>query len=263
MRYGIFADIHGNLEAFQEALKFYERESIDRYIFLGDIVGYGANPNEVINLLKNLNAVCIAGNHDLIMVDKLDLEYFSDNAKISLIWTKKQLTEDSLNYLRMFKTSYEVDELSPEIDQRKQSSVTLDALPLAGFICVHGSLEDKEGFKYILNHNAALGSFKKLKKQLCFIGHTHRAEAYLFKSNIVSRLPTSDFYLKDNERYIVNVGSIGQPRDNDNRLSVCVYDSKNKTVIIKRLSYDIKAAADKILNEGLPVMLAQRLYLGT
>lgn len=240
MRYGIFSDVHSNLEAFEVAINFYKTEKIDRFIFLGDIVGYGANPNECILALKSLNPVVIAGNHDWAVSDKFSIAYFNPYAKEAVLWTAKELKQENIHYLRNLVLTYEEKD----------------------FICVHGSLENPQQFNYILNSYDAQFNFSLLKQRLCFIGHSHRAEVYILENNQLLRLCQQKIKLNSGAKYIINVGSVGQPRDRDPRLSLCIYDNEAKVVNFVRLEYNIKKAADKILKKGLPPLLAQRLYGG-
>jgi putative phosphoesterase len=240
MRYGIFSDVHGNLEAFEEVLKFYKKEKIDKYIFLGDIVGYGANPFECIALLKNINPVCIAGNHDFAVIDKFSINYFNDYAKEAILWTKNRIGPQDALFLNNFILQFEEND----------------------FICVHGSLNNPGKFNYILGFKEARTNFSLLAKQLLFIGHTHRAEAYSFGNDGISRIASHKIKLTLGKKYIINVGSVGQPRDHNRLASLCIYDSKTNMVFFRRLEYNIQKAANKILEAGLPDILAERLYDG-
>ena len=255
MRYGIFSDIHSNLEAFEVILKYFKKEKIDRYIFLGDIIGYGANPQEVITLLKSLNPLSIAGNHDWAAIDKISIEYFNPYAQEAILWTKKNLSQQDFSYLHTFKITYEA----------------------ADFVCVHGSLDNPQRFNYIRNVNDAKMNFPFLKRQLCFIGHSHRLEIYYRPVNnsshqgvagksagifIPEKNEDCEIKLSEGTKYIVNVGSVGQPRDRNPRAALCIYDCDKNVLIFKRLTYNIEKAAEKILQRGLPSLLARRLYSG-
>lgn len=240
MRYGIFSDVHGNLEAFEVALKFYKKERIDKFIFNGDIVGYGANPKECISLLKSLKPICIAGNHDWAAADRFDLNYFNPYAKESLLWTREILSSREFNYLKTFFLIHKEGD----------------------FICVHGSLDNPAEFNYIIYTEDARRNFSYADKQILFTGHSHRREVFCLKDDQISYSKEEKIKISPNSKYIINEGSIGQPRDRDPRLSLCIYDSDDKVVILKRLEYNIKKAADKILNKGLPDILAMRLFQG-
>lgn len=240
MRYGIFSDVHGNLEAFAAVCDYYKREKIDKYIFAGDIVGYGANPRECIRILQALNPVLVAGNHEWAATDKLSLDYFNEYAKAALIWTKNELLLEDTRYLNSFALIYQE----------------------GNFICVHGSLVRPEDFNYLGSISDAYSNFALLEKQLLFAGHSHKAQIYSLSKENVSYHPETSIKIKPDEKYIINAGSVGQPRDRDPRASVCIYDSDANMVILERLEYNIKEAADKILNAGLPALLAERLYVG-
>lgn len=240
MRYAIFSDVHGNLEALTSVLDYYQNEKIDKFIFNGDIVGYGANPCECLRLLKDLNPIVVAGNHDWGAIDNLSLDYFNEYAKEALTWTKERLSIEDNRYLKSFELIYQEN----------------------NFICVHSSLQNPEEFNYLFGISDAYANFFLLKKQLLFIGHTHRVEAYRCSEGKVSCSLESPLKIKPKEKYIINTGSVGQPRDRDSRASLCIYDSDENIVIFKRLEYNIKKAADKILAQKLPQMLAERLYVG-
>jgi len=241
MRYGIFSDVHSNLEAFRVVIDYYRKEKINRYIFLGDIVGYCANPRETIALLKTLHPVSLAGNHDWAVIDKLDLEYFNFYAKKAILWTKNDLEEEDLNYLHTFKLIYQVDD----------------------FVCVHGSLKEPQKFNYIFDINDAWLNFFLFKEKICFVGHSHKKGVYfLDEKNRVFYLQDDAVKVEERGKYIINVGSVGQPRDGDWRTCLCIYDSEEKIVRFKRLEYNVKKTVDKILNNKLPPLLAFRLYEG-
>jgi len=240
MRYGIFSDVHSNIEAFTAALEYYKKEKIDTYIFLGDIVGYAANPKEVISLLRTLDPICIAGNHDWAAINELSADYFNEYAKAAIIWTKTQLSEKENSYLRSFPLTY----------QDKN------------FFCVHGSLNSPENFNYIWGINEARENFELLTTNILFVGHSHRAQIYYKNAKGVFFYPETSVAIKTGEKYIINVGSVGQPRDRDSRLSLCIYDSEENIVSIKRLVYNIPLTAEKITKARLPQILASRLYVG-
>jgi len=240
MRYAIFSDVHSNLEAFVGVLEFYKKEQIDKYIFLGDIIGYGADPSESIRLLRALGARSLAGNHDQAAAQKFDLGYFNEAALAALSWTRERLTADEILFL---------DECA--LIYREGNAVF-----------THGSLEEPQYFNYVLNISDARRNFLLSEQQLIFVGHSHKAQAYYSQDGVVQFIPEAQFPLSPEKRYIINVGSVGQPRDRDPRASCCVYDSQARTVMVKRVEYDIKKAADKIVKAGLPQVLASRLSMG-
>jgi len=240
MRYGIFSDVHGNLEAFRVACDYLDKERIDKCIFNGDIIGYGANPRECLEFLKKIDPIIVAGNHDWTAAGKFSLDYFNPQAKDALLWTKEELREEDLSFLNSFSLKY----TGPD------------------FICVHGSLSDPAEFNYIIYSYDASLNFSLFNKQILFIGHSHRAEAFSIKDEKISYIKSEEVKIDSKTKYIINVGSVGQPRDRDPRLSLCIYDSDEGLVKFVRLEYNIKKAADKILEKGLPSLLATRLFEG-
>ncbi|MEW6170122.1 MAG: metallophosphoesterase family protein [Candidatus Omnitrophota bacterium] len=240
MRYGIFSDIHSNLEALEKVLAAYKDENIDAYFCLGDIIGYATNPNECVKKVNELNCITIAGNHEWGSLDKLDLDYFNELAKIAIIWSKSKLTFDCKDYL----------ESLPLIYKEKD------------FILVHGSLDYPERFYYIFDENDAEETLNLLETNICFVGHTHKPGFFTKDEGRISYSTNSKLKIEKSKKYIVNVGSVGQPRDRDSRASFCIYDTKKQDVEIKRIDYEVKKTYDKIIDTGLPIFLAQRLLTG-
>lgn len=223
MRYGIFSDIHSNLEAFEAVLEALKKESVDKYFCVGDIVGYAANPKECIKIMQELNCPIVCGNHDWAAVDWVDHTYFNPYAKAAVEWTKSQLNDSERNYLKDLPLIYEDEEIT----------------------MVHGTLEKPEEFDYIFDEFSALRTLDLSRTKVCFIGHTH--------------FPAE--YSKEAKR-LINVGSVGQPRDGNPKAAYCIYDPDKNTIEIKRIEYDIKTTMNKILAAGLPNILAFRLVEG-
>lgn len=241
MRYCIFSDVHGNWEAFEAVMAAFEKENIDQHIFLGDVVGYGADPHACITGLRLLKPqILTAGNHEWGVLGLLDMEYFNEYAEAAVEWTKNLLSKEELDYLKSFRLFCEAGDLT----------------------LVHGSLEQPARFKYILDNNDADLSLRLLRTPLCFIGHTHAAGAYFFENGEVTFTKGPKVRIEADKKYIINAGSVGQPRDGDPKASYVIYDDKEKTAEIKRVSYDIKTAQKKIIKAGLPAWLASRLAEG-
>ncbi len=241
MRYGIFSDIHSNLEALEAVIKAYESEKIDMYLCLGDLVGYGANPVECIQIVKDIAQMIIAGNHDWAVAGLFSLEYFNDWAKQAVIWTQRKMDLTNHNFLASLRFIYENED----------------------FTLVHGSLNSPQEFHYITDISEAAQTFRLMNKSICFVGHTHVGGVFIQdKDGRIDFQRETRFKLQEGYRYIVNVGSVGQPRDGDNKASFCIYDIERKEVLIKRVGYDIKSAQEKILACGLPSFLAARLSVG-
>jgi putative phosphoesterase len=240
VRYGIFSDIHSNLEAFDEVIKAYKKEKIDKYLCVGDIVGYAADPKECITRLKQINAETIAGNHDWAAVGLTETTYFRPVAKQAILWTVKQLNDEEKDFLKSLKLVYENKDL----------------------IMVHGTLNQPEEFYYLLDIDSAQATFDLMKKNICFVGHSHVTGIFIKDKEKISYINQSDIAITPDKKYIVNVGSVGQPRDRDNRATYCVFDTEKQEVYLKRVNYDIQAAQEKIIHTGLPSILAERLASG-
>jgi len=237
MRYAILADIHSNLEALQTALDYLTDQKIDKYWILGDLVGYGANPQEVCDQVFNLTEVIILGNHDQAVFDFQLLDWFNQDARKALEWTRTQLNQETIK------------KLSELPYMRIEDKVTL----------THSHPDHPEKYAYIFEWKDAETAFKVFKTPLCFIGHTHVPQLFSEKAQISRYLEEGTCLLQSNERYLINCGSVGQPRDYDKRLSFGILDDQDETLDIVRLDYDKEKAADKIRAEGLPSFLADRL----
>ncbi len=241
MRYGIFSDIHSNLEAFEAVIKAFQKEKIDKYLCLGDVVGYGANPNECVELLRVLPAVTVAGNHDWASVDSLGLEDFNDNAKEAILWTKRQLSESCKDFLRGLELVYAQD----------------------NYVLAHGSLNEPRDFNYLLNINDCRLTFEFLKSQVCFVGHTHIPVVFVQnEQGAIHYEDTDKIKLEPGRKYVINAGSVGQPRDSIAAAAFCVWDTEKFEVEIKRVPYDMLMARQKIVDNGLPAFLGDRLLTG-
>lgn len=246
MRYAIISDIHGNIEALERVLE--ELSDVDKVICLGDIVGYGANPNECCECIRSVCSIALMGNHDAAVIGIMDLCWFNPFAKDALLWTRQQLRQENLDFLKSLSSVKMVDNL---------------------FIAVHGSLRDPLE-EYILGEDVALASIRRMLSnvQVMFCGHTHIAEAYEWypRTKVMGRVSLSkggSIFISDERYYVINCGSVGQPRDYNPMASFLVYDAELKEVTVKRVRYDVDKAAKKIIEAGLPWALAMRLYCGT
>jgi predicted phosphodiesterase len=241
MRYALISDIHANLEAFEAVLDGLSHERIDEYLCLGDVIGYGADPKRCLELVRSLKpSVLIAGNHEWGVAGLKGLDYFNDLAREAVIWTKGVLDQKETDSLKSFPLTGE------------KGALTL----------VHGTLDSPADFNYIFNGHDACQTARLMKTPLCVVGHSHVAGIFCFHGNEIRYSPKAVKIDRD-KRYVVNAGSVGQPRDLDPRASCAVYDDEEATIEIKRMEYDIKAAQGKILQSGLPERLALRLAEGT
>lgn len=240
MRWGIICDIHGNLEALQAVLSSLTKEDINSYLCLGDIVGYGADPQGCISEIKRLNPQTIAGNHDWASAGIFDVTYFNPTAQKAIVWTAQNITDEDKQFLKNL----------PLVHQ--QAEMTL----------VHGSLSSPEQFEYILDLSSAQKTFQLLPTQFCFIGHSHTPGTFIKDDHGCTFTFQTKIKIKKAQKCIVNAGSVGQPRDGNPQGSYVVFDSDSKELAIKRVTYDIQRAQNKIIKAGLPRTLAERLAIG-
>lgn len=240
MRYAVFSDVHSNLEAFEAVLEFFGKSNIDKYLFLGDIVGYGANPKECIAALRRLDPVSVAGNHDWAAVGLLDTDYFNKAARKAIFWTKDNTSGSD----RLFLSGLELT------SEGKNHCL------------VHGTLHHPEEFDYMIDGYRAQKTFYLLKQKVCFVGHSHNAGVFIEDEEKIYYKEPASLELREGKRYIVNDGSVGQPRDGDPRASFCIYDEGSSTIEFIRLPYDVASAQKKIIDAGLPKVLADRLSVG-
>ncbi|MBU4333060.1 MAG: metallophosphatase family protein, partial [Candidatus Omnitrophica bacterium] len=217
MKYGIISDIHGNLEALKEVLAVCKQESVDKYLCLGDIVGYGPNPNECIEIVQDIGAVCVAGNHDWATTARLDATYFTPDGKSAVTWTREHLTMEGFGFLNGLPITEKTEE----------------------FILVHGTLFEPELFRYQNIIAKAPNSFSLMDRQLCFVGHTHAPLILIQTNDNVYSSSERELEIAEAAKYIVNVGSVGQPRDGNPLASFCIYDTDIGMIDIRRVKYDI------------------------
>ena len=240
MRYGIIGDIHSNLEAFEAVLEEIDKREIDKIICLGDIVGYGANPNECIDKVRQLTDIVVIGNHDAGSIGQTDLNYFNWVAREACEWTGRVLTASNKAYLK-------------NLDFVKKEK---------GAFIVHASPSKPAAWIYVISLGVAIQEFSYFNEPICFVGHSHVPITFVKRGKKYDVIEDTHFKLDQGAHYIINVGSIGQPRDLDPRASFGIYDSDEKQVEIIRLAYDIETAQTKIRKAGLPEFLATRLALG-
>ncbi len=242
MRYGIFSDTHANVEALTAVLGAFENEAIDRYVCLGDSVGYGASPNECCDLIRKTAAFTILGNHDAAVAGRMDYSYYYDAARNALDKHAQELSQPNMAWLK--ELPYEVRE--------------------NGLLFCHGSPVNLEEFEYIFSPEQAarcLDIWDDLG-QVTFIGHSHLCKAFALTPEEVFEVVATRFDIRENHRYIISVGSVGQPRDYDPRASYTIYDTETRVFEFKRVNYDIDAAARKIFDSKLERNFGNRLFLG-
>jgi diadenosine tetraphosphatase ApaH/serine/threonine PP2A family protein phosphatase len=244
MRFGIFSDIHANYEALSAVLQAYREESVDEYYCLGDTVGYGGSPNECAALVRGIAKATILGNHDAAVAGRMDYSYYYEAARHALDVHATVLEEGHMRWLRSLPYQIRLEE--------------------HGLNLCHGSPVRLEEFEYIFAPEQArecLPIYDELL-HLTLIGHSHLCKVFALTKTTVEELPPVDFDLEPDRKYIVSVGSVGQPRDYDNRASFTVFDSLLKRFSFRRVEYDIESAAQKVLQARLERNFAHRLFIG-
>jgi len=246
----LLSDIHSNLEALEACLA--AAPDYDVVVNLGDIVGYGASPNEVIERSRKLGNVFVRGNHDKAVCGLIDIKDFNPVAALASSWTRDQLTSENLDWLRTL----------------PQGPAQIDGLPDAQF--VHGSPVDED--EYVVNVGDAVAPLMVSPAMVTFFGHTHLQGSFVLNDDhvdafhptykTVGQIESSEFPLKNRLRYLVNPGSVGQPRDGDWRAGFALFDSEARIVAFYRVPYNLKSAQDRILAADLPPRLATRLAAG-
>jgi len=246
-RVAVISDIHGNLEALQAVLKAIAADGVDIIVHLGDLVGYNADPKECAQLLKANGAVSVLGNHDLAILEPKMVKGFNVLAHAAITYTQQQLTAAETRYLQGM----------PRVE------VLWDK-----YLLCHGSPESIES--YLLNLFQAKRIFNLLRKRyagirFCFFGHTHVQKLWICdeRGKVFSpaELP-NQFPLQDDHSYLINPGSVGQPRQHDSRARYLIFDTDRNLIDFKAVSYDIETAQKKILEANLPKYLAHRLQDG-
>jgi diadenosine tetraphosphatase ApaH/serine/threonine PP2A family protein phosphatase len=244
MRIGIFSDTHANYEALSAVLEAYRSEQIDAYYCLGDTVGYGGSPNECADLVRKVAKKTILGNHDAAVAGRMDYSYYYEAARHALDTHASMLTRENMEWLKTLPYKHRVE--STGVD-----------------LC-HGSPLRLEEFEYIFAPEQArecLSIWDDLN-HITLIGHSHLCKVFALKPGMVRELPPQTFDLEDGVKYIVSVGSVGQPRDYDNRASFTVYDSEKKRFEFHRVEYDIESAANRIFAGSLERNFGHRLFIG-
>ena len=250
MRVLLLSDIHSNLEALDACLA--AAPAFDVAVNLGDIVGYGASPNEVIERSRRLGKYFVRGNHDKAVCGLIDIKDFNPVAALASSWTRDQLTRDNLEWLKAL----------------PQGPVQIEELPGTQF--VHGSPVDED--EYVVSAADAVEPLMVAPAMLTFFGHTHLQGSFTLNGDhidsihpayrTVGQIESSEFPLRNGFRYMINPGSVGQPRDGDWRAGFALFDSEARIVSFYRVPYNLKSAQDRILATNLPQRLATRLAAG-
>jgi diadenosine tetraphosphatase ApaH/serine/threonine PP2A family protein phosphatase len=244
MRLAIFSDVHANIEALSAVMEAYKSENVDRYFCIGDVVGYGASPNECCDVIRGKAEITILGNHDAAVAGRMDYSYYYEAARNALDIHASVLTKENMAWLKQLPYKHVIDD--------------------TGVHLCHGSPLRLEEFEYIFAPEQArecLTIWDELG-DLTLIGHSHLCKVFALRPGEVEELPPKTFTLREGYKYIVSVGSVGQPRDYDNRASYTTYDTETREFAFKRIEYDIETAAMKIFEENLDRNFGHRLYIG-
>jgi predicted phosphodiesterase len=239
MRTAIFGDIHANLEALHAVMADAKLQGVTDYVCLGDVVGYNADPIACLNIIRDMKCPTVKGNHDADASENHSLENMNPIAAFALQWTREQLDDDQRLWLKQLRMVRQV----------------------ADYTIVHSTLDQPVNWNYVTNRFDAMSNFAYQFTQLCFHGHTHVPKVYV-KTDKVREVTPDSVKIEPNAKYFINAGSVGQPRDGDPRACYAIYDSENKMIVFRRIDYDMATTQKKILDAGLPEMLAERLAEG-
>lgn len=235
MRIAIISDIHANLEALNKALEIIDERKPDEIICLGDIVGYGPDPNECVDIIRNRAGVVLMGNHDYAVTHAEATDNFNPIAKEAVLWTRNNIHNDNLNFLTHLPYTYKSGDV----------------------YYVHSTPQEPEEWHYVFTWNDAMTQFDHFEGKVCFFGHSHVPQIYYNDTE-----SAMSFFLNKETKYLINVGSIGQPRDGNPRLSFGIFDTDQWHYQPFRSDYDMELTAKKIRDRGLPPFLADRLLKG-
>ena len=241
MTIALISDIHGNLEALEAVLEDIASKKADRIYCLGDVLGYGSDPSACLHLASQHCSTILMGNHEYAVLGHVEAESMNDAAQESIAWTASQLSDRELSIITDLEFTAEVENC----------------------LLVHASPHEPEQWHYILTRAEAARAFDACSNRLCFFGHTH--VPMIFARGADGKLRSKlghDFDPDEESRYLVNVGSVGQPRDDDPRAAYLIYDATEETVTYHRVAYDIRKTQAKMSDAKLPQTLIERLEFG-
>lgn len=243
MKHAFISDIHSNIEALEVVLEACDKAAVDRIYCLGDVIGYGADPNPCCDLIRARANVTLMGNHDAAVIGVMDTDYYYEAARQALYWTRRELTRE--NYQWLFGLPY----------THREGQIAL----------YHSAPIKPSGFYYVVNESDAtkhLPVFERMER-FNFCGHSHLTTSFLMSENGVDELDQGAPAVgRDGHKWLINVGSVGQPRDRDARACFGILDTETDTFTHSRITYDIERTAEKILQAGLSEKFAKRLYSG-
>lgn len=238
-KYAILGDIHANIEALAAVIEDARSQSVTDFVCVGDVVGYNASPRECVELVRELDCLTVRGNHDHYCSYPEPLDDFHPMAASVIEWTRRQLPEDQLDWLQNLKMQVVVK----------------------GFMMVHSTLDMPERWGYVFDSLEAEAHLSYQNMSLCFHGHTHVSVVFEWHGQVTRTEPVNT-KITLGRKYLINTGSVGQPRDGDPRASYCIFNPKIREVEFRRVPYDIQSAQERIKLAKLPDRLAQRLALG-
>lgn len=240
MRIAVISDIHANLEAFTQVLTDIGNSNIDTVVCLGDNIGYGPEPNKVVALIRDHNIMSIMGNHELAVIDQNYLSYFTPLARRSLLKTIELLSEETVNF----------------ISRLKPFLICYDCRFVHGF-----PPDSATTYLHQVSDDELQVAFEQMQERICFIGHTHHLEIIECKNQSITRVPLAKNLININResQYIINIGSVGQPRDSNNNAKYIIWDTSNYNIEVKFIPYDIPSVIKNIIAAGLPIEHAIRL----
>src|SRR6266705_2340372 len=239
MRFAIFSDVHANLEALEAVLADARARKCTRFVCLGDVVGYNASPGECVQRVRELDCPVVKGNHDEAASRLSPPGDFNEIAERAIAWTRDHLTDQDKEWLRGLALQTRVHD----------------------FTIVHATLDTPEQWGYVFNNLDAAASFTYQHTTVCFFGHTHVPMAFV-RDDGVQRQRIDKLRIDPSKKYFINTGSVGQPRDADWRAAYCIYHIEGAVVEQRRVKYDLATAQKKIIDAGLPRLLAERLAIG-
>jgi len=239
LRVAVLADIHSNLHALETVLDVVDDLGADAIVCLGDIIGYAAHPKACLEIMRERAACAVGGNHDFGAIGRMDLSYFNSDARDAVEWTKDELSEEELKFLEELPLTAEFE----------------------GMFLVHSTPYFPEQFAYIQTIYDAELAFGELEQRIAFVGHSHVPLVFV-NGDGIDYFQIAAFEVPPERRMIINVGSVGQPRDLDSRASFAIIDTATNEVSMERVEYDVEAAAESIIEAGLPKMNAYRLSRG-
>lgn len=243
MKLGIISDIHSNVEALTTALRWFGAHHVDEVICLGDVVGYGPDPNPCCKLIRDHCNVSLMGNHDAAVIGVMEIDYYYDAAREAIFWTRQKLSDENFQWLYGLPYTHVRDQ--------------------AGFF--HAAPIKPYNWHYVVHVQEAMkhnGPVYDRLRTWNFLGHSHLTKQFAINGKRAKDVSDKILQARPDRKYLINVGSVGQPRDRDPRLCFGLYDTADETFEHIRLEYDIASTAQKIINVGLAEKFARRLFVG-